>query len=126
MVEEAFDRLKSVICEVPMLKYFDPTITVTVQCAASSMELGAALLQNGYLVEYASRSLTPTESKFAQVEKELLAIHCLCNRAVHYYTYGRPVTVESDHKPLEIIAQNRFMNHLNACRYCFYVYNGTA
>ena len=100
-----FDRLKSVLYEVPMLKYFDPTIAVTVQCDASSTGLGAALLQDGCPAEYASRALTPTECRYTHyIEKELLAIVFAIER-FHYYTYGRPVTVKSDHKPLEMIVR---------------------
>ena len=100
----AVDRLKSVMCEVPTLKYFDPTIAVTVQCDASSTGLGAALLQDGCPVEYASHALTPTECQYAQIDKELLAIVFAMDR-FHYYTYGRLVIVESDHKPLEIVVR---------------------
>ena len=44
------------------------------------------------------------EKQYAQIEKELLAIVYGTER-FHQYTYGRPVTVESDHKPLEVIHQ---------------------
>jgi hypothetical protein len=36
--------------------------------------LGTWLLQNNQPVPYASRSLTPTEVQYAQIEKEMLAI----------------------------------------------------
>ena len=36
--------------------------------------LGAYLMQDGHPVEYSSRSLTPKEAQYAQIEKELLAI----------------------------------------------------
>ena len=53
---------------------------------------------------YASHALTPTECHYAQIEKELLAIVFGLER-FHYYTYGVPITVDSDHKPLEMIAK---------------------
>ena len=53
---------------------------------------------------YASRALTDTEKRYAQIEKELLAIVFAAKR-FHQYVYGRPVTVQSDHKPLEVIVR---------------------
>lgn len=52
----------------------------------------------------ASRALTDTEKRYAQIEKELLAIVFAAKR-FHQYVYGRPVTVQSDQKPLEVIVR---------------------
>ena len=52
---------------------------------------------------YASRALTDAETRYAQIEKELLAIVFACER-FDVYIYGRDVVkVESDHQPLEMI-----------------------
>nr|XP_047122941.1 uncharacterized protein K02A2.6-like [Hydra vulgaris] len=48
------------------------------------------------------RSLTIAEQRYAQIEKELLAIVFACEH-LNQYTYGRQVSIESDHKPLEYI-----------------------
>lgn len=50
----------------------------------------------------ASKSLTPTEVNYAQIENEMFAILFGCKR-FHHYVYGRHLEVESDHKPLESI-----------------------
>lgn len=50
-------------------------------------------------VAYASRELTQAETRYAQIEKELLAITYACER-FHQYVYGRTVNVETDHMPL--------------------------
>lgn len=85
-----------------ILKYFDSTQPTELQCDASETGLGATLTQHGQPVAYVSRALSATERNYAQIEKELLAIVFGLER-FHQYTYGRRITVESDHKPLEII-----------------------
>lgn len=69
---------------------------------ASQKGFGAALLLKGKPIAYASRVLTDTEERYAQIEKEMLAIVFSLEK-FHQYTFGRPVTVRSDHKPLESI-----------------------
>ena len=53
---------------------------------------GAALLQNGQPVAYVSRVLTSTETRYAQIEKELLAIVFACER-FDTYIYGRDAVI---------------------------------
>ena len=81
----------------------------TLQCDASDMGLGAALTQKGKPVAFGSSALTPTEKGYAQIEKECLAIVFGIQR-FHQYTYGREVTVQSDHKPLENIHSKPLLN----------------
>ena len=49
--------------------------------------------------KFASCSLTETEQRYGQIEKEMLAVQFGLNR-FHSYIYGQPITVETDHKPL--------------------------
>ena len=48
--------------------------SLILQCDVSMSGLGACLLQEGHLVAYASRTPTPTEINYAQIEKELLSV----------------------------------------------------
>ena len=78
---------------------------MTLQCDASQHGLGAAMMQNDQPVVYASRALTTAEARYAQIEKELLAIVFACD---HFdaYIYGcERVNVETDHQPLEMIVR---------------------
>ena len=53
-------------------------------------------------MEFASKSLSASEQRWAQIEKELFSIVFGLER-FHQYTYGRKVFVTTDHKPLESI-----------------------
>ena len=76
---------------------------VTIECDASDTGLGAVLLQKGQPVCYASRALAYIESRYAQIEKELLAIVWSCHK-FDQYIYGREIVhVESDHEPLQAV-----------------------
>lgn len=107
--EEAFLKLKAIITNTPVLKYYSPEEELTVQCDASDTGLGAALVQMGKPVAFASRALTQTERGYAQIEKEFLAMIFSLEK-FHQYTYGRKVTVQSDHKPLENIVRKPLLS----------------
>ena len=101
--QKAFETLKTAISSTPVLRYYNIKDEVTLQCDASQSGLGVALLQNEQPVAYASRALTSAETRYAQIEKELLAIVYGCDH-FESYVYGREVVhVETDHKPLEMI-----------------------
>ena len=72
--ENALNALKTAVTKAPVLRYYSSQEEVTIQCDASQSGLGAALLQNGQPVAYASRALSSAETRYAQIEKELLAI----------------------------------------------------
>ena len=88
----ALQTLKSTLTQAPVLRYYDHMKPLTLQADSSKDGLGACLLQEGRPVCYASRALTDTEKRYAQIEKELLAIVFAAKR-FHQYVYGRPVTV---------------------------------
>ena len=72
--QDALAALKQSVSSTPVLRYYSLDKEVTLQCDASQSGLGAALMQNNQPVAYASRALTPTETRYVQIEKELLAI----------------------------------------------------
>jgi len=112
----AWSKLKTLICTHPVLLFYDPNKDVKISADSSQHSLGAVLLQKDDKSEwrpvaYASRSLTGAETRYAQIEKELLAISFACVR-FHQYVYGKiNFTVETDHRPLI----NLFTKDLNKC-----------
>ena len=117
--DKAVAKIKDPITTAPTLKYFNETKEVIVHTDASSTGLGAVILQEGQPVAYTSRALTKTKS-YSQIEKELLGVLFSLEHLDHY-VYGRKVTVHSDHKPLEIIANKPI---LTAREYSNGCYNG--
>ncbi|XP_022099493.1 uncharacterized protein LOC110984016 [Acanthaster planci] len=107
--QKAFDHVKSLITAECTLTYFNPHKPTVVQVDASSKGLGAALLQDGKPIAFASKALTATEQRYANIERELLAVVFGCTR-FHTYLYGAKFVVESDHKPLENIQHKSLAN----------------
>ena len=67
----------------PVLALFDPTRETVVSADASYYGLGTVLIQKQpeevmKPVAYISRSLTPTQQRYAQIEKEALAFTWAC------------------------------------------------
>ena len=102
--ERALEKMKILVSEAPVLCLYDHAKEITVQCDASQTGLGAALLQEGQPLAFASRALTDTETRYAQIEKEMLAVVWSFEK-FNQYTYGRKVNVVSDHKPQESLGQ---------------------
>ena len=102
--ENAFREVKRLVTTAPVLSYYNPKAELEIQCDASQTGLEAALLQRGRPIAYTSRALTETEQRYAQIEKEMLAIVFSLEK-FHQYTYGRHMKIQSVHKPLESILQ---------------------
>jgi len=101
--QQAFNNIKELICRDVTLTYFDPNKETVIQVDASLKGIGAVLLQENKPVAFASKSLTDTEQRYANIEREMLAVVVGCER-FHTYVFGKHFVVESDHKPLEMIA----------------------
>ena len=107
--QKAFDNVKSLITTECTLTYFDPTKPSVVQVDASMRGLGAALLQDNKPIAFASKALKDAETRYANIERELLAVVFGCTR-FHTYLYGSQFVIESDHKPLESIQRKSLAN----------------
>ena len=61
----AFEKVKEIIRQSPVLCYFDPKETLTLEVDASKFGLGACLMQPGRPIAFASKSLTQAEIAYA-------------------------------------------------------------
>ena len=73
----SFQKIKDLIAKsaTKPLQYYDRRKPVTVQADSSQRGLGTCLLQEGEPIAYASKSLTDTETRYANIEREKHCIH---------------------------------------------------
>lgn len=104
LCQEAFNKLKELLCSPPVLHYPDFSLPFIVHCDASNDALGATLSQSyndgEHPVVFASRKLNDAERNYATIDKELLGV---CWSISHFrsYLFGTQFSVVTDHKPLE-------------------------
>ncbi|KAK7096429.1 hypothetical protein V1264_005727 [Littorina saxatilis] len=117
MQETAFQNIKTKLMSAPVLAHYSPDRKTVVSADASSYGLGAVLFQKQTdetlkPVFYASRSMTPTEQRYAQVEKEALAATWACEKFSVYITGLADLTIETDHKPLLALLKTKNLDEL--------------
>lgn len=114
--ETAFQRLKDTLSSPEVLAQYSNTADTRVAADASPYGIGAVLTQkqadgSWRPVTYISRGLTDTEKRYAQIEKEALAVTWACERLTSYLM-GLHFTLVTDHKPLVPLLSTRGLDDL--------------
>ena len=78
--DKAFESTKMLICREVTLAYFKPGADIVIQVDASGRGLGAVLMQAGKQIAFASKSLSDCETRYAKIEREMLAVVFGCER----------------------------------------------
>ena len=103
MQKSAFNAVKQEISSDTVLAHYDPNKESLISADSSSFGLGGLLRQkHGETwkpVAFASRSLSDIECRYAQIEKEALAVTWACEKFANYLI-GTSFHIEIDHKPL--------------------------
>ncbi|KAJ1526442.1 hypothetical protein ONE63_009576 [Megalurothrips usitatus] len=123
---KAFEEIKKSLIAAPALAFFDPKKSTRVSADSSSYGLGAVLEQlhtsweyDGVVhrdiwrpVYYASRTLTDTEKRYAQIEKEALALTWACEKFAMFITGDPDLLLRTDHKPLVSLLGDKPLSEL--------------
>ena len=115
--EKAFQEIKEIISKTPVLALYDPRVETKIHTDASSYGLGGILMQKQrnnewQPVAYASRALSQTEQRYAQIEKEALGIMWACEKFSEYIS-GMTFHIETNHKPLVPIFRQKSLNDMS-------------
>lgn len=103
--ETAFNQLKQLLINAPILAHPVFTRPFIVDADASMVALGAVCSQLGddgveHPVAFASRALSKTEKRYSATKREALGVHWAVHKAFHYYTFGAPFLLRTDHSAL--------------------------
>ena len=117
----AFEQSKALLSSSKVLAHYDPQLPIIVSSDASAYGIGSMLshrMPDGIEkpVAFASRSMSPAETKYAQLEKEALALIFGVTK-FHKYLCGRSFTLQSDHRPLlGLLKQDRVISAMASAR----------
>ena len=106
--EQAFQKLKEICSQTPILAYADYTKPFKLHTDASELGLGAVLYQTqedgtDRVIAYASRSLNQAEKKYPAHKLEFLALKWSVTDRFHEYLYGGSFDVFTDNNPLTYV-----------------------
>lgn len=92
--QTAFNKLKRALCQAPVLHTPDFEKPFKVTMDASGQGLGAVLSQEfggeEHPVVYLSRKLTPAETRYSTIEREVWAVKWALD-SLRYYLLGAPL-----------------------------------
>ena len=101
---DAFKAARKLLVTAPVLAHYNPSLPIRLAADASAYGIGAVIshvFEDGSErpVAFTSRTLSPTERNYPQIEKEALSLIYGIQK-FHQYLYGRPFVLVTDHRPL--------------------------
>jgi len=107
----AFNALKQVMAQTPVLQLPDFNQPFVVETDACSTGIGAVLMQGGRPIAYLSKALGPTHQHLSIYEKEFLAL-IMAVEKWRSYLQRQEFVIQSDHKSLSYLAEQNLQSEL--------------
>lgn len=109
--QTTLDSIKTTMTFAHVLALPDYNQAFVLETDASGVGIGAVLMQNGRLVAFLSKVLTPRHQALSTYEKELLAI-VMATQKWHYYLQGSHFIIRTDHQSLKFLLEQRLSTML--------------
>ncbi|XP_066374967.1 uncharacterized protein [Miscanthus floridulus] len=111
--DQAFNKLKTKLCEAPLLQLPDFGKTFEIECDASGIGIGGVLLQEGKHVAYFSKKLNGPHLNYSVYDKELYALVRVLEVWQHYLL-PKEFVIHSDHEALKYLKSQGKLNRRHA------------
>jgi transposase InsO family protein len=101
---DAFRQLKDLLSSDTVLAHYDPSLQIGISTDASEVGIGAVLFHryrdgSERPIAYASKTLSPAQRRYSQVQKEALGV-IYGLKKFHHFLFGRQFILITDCKPL--------------------------
>ena len=106
--EEAFQQLKNIMTNPPVLALPDFTQPFVLEADASGSGIGAVLMQQGRPISFMSRTLGPKASAASTYEKEAMAILEALRKWKHYFA-STSLIIRTDQQRLRYIHDQKIV-----------------
>ncbi|GJY04844.1 putative mitochondrial protein [Tanacetum coccineum] len=104
--QTAFEKLKSVMTQTPVLQLPDFNEVFIIETDASGIGIGAVLQQNGHPIAFLSKTLAPKHQVLSTYEKEFLAVIQALEKW-RGYLLDRHFVIKTDHYSLKYLLDQR-------------------
>ena len=111
--EQAFDQLKALMTQTPVLRLPDFSKVFEVACDASGVGIGGVLSQDGHPVEFFSEKLNDVRFRYSTYDKEFYAV-IQALRHWRHYLLSKEFVLFLDHEALKYLHSQQKLSDRHA------------